>query len=69
MELLLHEKDVEISWKLLPLKIEFGEIGFKGGIHGHHMFMKKNKLACGTILNVVDYSLHHVTCVNNAKET
>jgi hypothetical protein len=53
----------------LPLKIEFGEIGFKGGIHGHHMFMKKNKLACGTILNVVDYSLHHVTCVNNAKET
>jgi hypothetical protein len=32
------------------------------------MFMKKNKLACGAILNVVDYLLHYVTCVNNAKE-
>jgi len=52
----------------LPLKIEFEEIVFKGGIHEHHQFMKKNKLACGIVLNVVDYLLHHVTHVNNAKE-
>jgi len=52
----------------LPLNIEFEEIVFKRGIHEHHQFMKKNKLACGTVLNVVDYLLHHVTHVNNAKE-
>jgi hypothetical protein len=59
MEFLFHEKYLWkiISRKLSPLKIEFEEIFLKGGIHEHHMFMKKNKLACGTILNVIDHLL------------
>ncbi len=71
MGFLLHEKDLwEItSRKLLPPKVEFGEIVPKRGIFEYHLFMKKDKLACGTILlNVVDSLLYHVACAKIGKD-
>jgi hypothetical protein len=72
MEFFLHEKDLwEIIWeKLLSWEIEFGEIVLEGRIYEHHMFMKKNKLACWTIfLHIVDFLLHHVACVTSVKKS
>jgi hypothetical protein len=52
----------------LPPKVELGEI-ILGGPIKHHLFMKKNKLVCGTIiLNVVDSLLHHVACAETTKD-
>jgi hypothetical protein len=52
----------------LSPKVEFGEIVPEGGTFEHFLFMKKDKLACGTIiLNVVDFLLHNVTCVKTTK--
>jgi hypothetical protein len=71
MEFLLHEKDLwDITLgKLLPPKVEFGEIVLEGSIFEDHLFFKKEKLAHGTILlNVVDSLLHHVTCVETTKD-
>jgi hypothetical protein len=71
MEFLSHEKDLwEItSRKLLPLEVEFGDIVLEGGTFKHHLFMKKDKLAHGRILlNVIDFLLHHVTCVEITKD-
>jgi hypothetical protein len=71
MEFLLHEKDL---WditprKLLPLEVEFRDIVLEGSILKHCLFMKKNKLAHGTILlNVIDSLLHHVTSVKITKD-
>jgi hypothetical protein len=65
IEFLLHEKDLwEITSKeLLPQEVEFGEIVPKGGTLEYHLFMKKDKLTCGTIFfNVVDSLLYHATC-------
>ncbi len=67
----MHEKDFwEItSWKLLPPEVELGGIILEGGTIKHHLFVKKDKLVCGTIiLNVVDSLLHHVACVKIAKD-
>ncbi len=72
MEFLLHEKDL---WKitsreLLPPKVEFGEIVPKGSTLEHHLFMKNDKLAYGTIfLNVVDFMFHHVARAKIIKNT
>jgi hypothetical protein len=53
----------------LPLKVEFGEIVFEGSIFEHRLFIKKDKLVCGTILlNVVESLLHHVARVEIAKD-
>jgi hypothetical protein len=54
----------------LPLKVEFGEIVPEGGTLEHCLFMKKDKLAHGTILlNVIDIILHHVAqCVETIKD-
>jgi hypothetical protein len=55
--------------KLLPPKVEFGEIIFKGSTFEHYLFMKKDKLAHGIILlNVIDFLLHHVTHVGIIKD-
>jgi len=55
--------------KLLPPKVEFGEIILKGSTFEHYLFMKKDKLAHGTILlNVIDFMLHHVACVKTIKD-
>jgi hypothetical protein len=52
----------------LPLEIEFGEIVLQGGTFEHCLFMKKDKLACGTILlNVVDSLLHHLAHAKTTK--
>ncbi len=41
----------------------------EGGTLEHFLFIKKDKLACGTILlNVVDFLLHHVTCVKTTND-
>jgi hypothetical protein len=67
MEFFLHEKDLWdiTSRKLLPLEVEFRDIFFEGNILKHCLFMKKNKLAHGTILlNVIDSLLHHNKCKN-----
>jgi hypothetical protein len=52
MEFCLHEKDLwEITLaKLLPPKVEFGKIVLDGNTLEHHLFTKKDKLICGTIL-------------------
>ncbi len=71
MEFLLHEKDLwEITSKeLFPPEVEFGEIVPKGGALEYHLFMKKGKLACGTIfLNIVDSLLYHVACAKIGKD-
>ncbi len=54
----------------MPLEVEFGEIVPKGGTLEHCLCMKKDKLACGTILlNVFDIILHHVAqCVETIKD-
>ncbi len=70
MKFLLHEKDLwdTILGELLPSKVEFGEIIPERSNFEHHLFFKKDKLAHGTILlNVVDYLLHHVACVELQK--
>jgi hypothetical protein len=56
--------------KLLPLEVEFGEIVLEGGTLKQCLFMKKDKLARGTILlNVIDIILHHVAqCVETIKD-
>ncbi len=55
--------------ELLPLKVEFGKIVFEGSIIEHRLFMKKDKLVCGAILqNVVEFLLHHVARVEIAKD-
>jgi len=52
----------------LPPKVEFGEVFPEGGTFEHFLFMKKDKLACGTILlNVVDFLLHNVTCLKGQR--
>ncbi len=53
----------------MPPKVELEEIILEGGTIQHHLFMKKDKLVCGTIiLNVVDLLLHHVVCAKIAKD-
>jgi hypothetical protein len=53
----------------LPPKVELGEIILERGTIQHHLFMKKDKLVCGTIiLNVVDSLLHHVACAKTTKD-
>jgi hypothetical protein len=72
MEFFLHEKEMwEITLgKLLPLEVEFGEILLEGSTLEHCLFVKKEKLACGTILLIfIDIILHHVTqCVETIKD-
>ncbi len=54
----------------MPLEIEFEKNVLEGSTHEHHTFMNKDKLVFGTILlSVVDYLLHHVAHLRNAKET
>ncbi len=53
----------------MPPEVEFEKNDFEGGIFEQCLFMKKDKLVHGTIfLNVVDYWLHDVTCVETAKD-
>jgi hypothetical protein len=53
----------------LLLEVEFGEIILELGNIEHCLFMKKDKLTCGTILlNVVNSLLHHVTCAKTIKD-
>jgi hypothetical protein len=53
----------------LPLEVEFGDIVVEGGTLKHRLFMKKDKLAHGTILlDVINSLLHHVTCVKTTKD-
>jgi hypothetical protein len=55
--------------KLLPPKVEFGDIILKGSNFEHYLFMKKDKLAHGTIfLNLIDFLLHHVAHVGTIKD-
>jgi hypothetical protein len=50
-------------------KIKFGKFVSLGTTHEHCMLMKKDKLACGTILlNVVDSLLHHAAHAKSVKE-
>ncbi len=51
------------------LKIEFGKIVHKKGILEHCLFMKKDKLAHGIIFLDVNFMLHHLTCVEFAKDS
>ncbi len=71
-----YEDEISFTWKgfvkkeLLPPKFEFWEIVPKGSNFEHHFFMKKGKLAHGTILlNVVDFLFHHVACAKTTKDT
>jgi hypothetical protein len=52
----------------LLFKIEFGKIVLNKIILEHRLFIKKDKLAHGTILlNVVDFMLHHLAHAKIAK--
>ncbi len=53
----------------MSLEVEFGEIVPKGGTLEYYLFMKKDRLACGTILlNVINPLLYHVACAKIAKD-
>ncbi len=70
MEFLLHEKDLwDITLReLLPPKVEFGEIIAIGNIFERHLFLKKDKLAHGTILlNVVELFVASCSMCRNYK--
>jgi hypothetical protein len=69
MEFLLHEKDLcKITLgELLPPEVEFGEVVFKRGVIEHRLFMEGTNWLVKQFLNVVDYLLHHVTCVETTK--
>jgi hypothetical protein len=52
----------------LPPKVKFGEIILEGSTLEHLLFMKKDKLAQGTIfLNVIDSLFPHIACAGIAK--
>ncbi len=52
----------------MPQEVEFGEIVLKGSVVEHCLFMERtNSLVEQFFLNVVDYSLHHVTCIEITK--
>ncbi len=45
------EDEIFLTWKaFVGDSLEFKEIDFKGSTFEHHLFMKKDKLACGTTL-------------------